>query len=1165
MSATRLIIRIFLVAILVGVAGLTFLALRNSKPENMLARAKKAMDADDPGSAVLHLNSMLQRFPKEAEAHYLLAQAALKDAEKKKEPGVTYGTNKVAFEHLLEAANLAPENLAIQKEALGIFIRANKPVEGVKYANNILKEEPDNVDALYVQAAKAAAARDRKAPEMLSQLQAKDLNRHFRLYWLKHEYYSRTGDKAKIQENLDQAVADAAALTKQQVNDMPRLESDAMSKLLRAGVGLAPDATVGIQRASKAVETLEKFPLEVPAVLADVAQICGEIMLNLSSRFSPGADNSDDRAARNKLQARVDSLGEKVVESKQASPVIYHQSALAAFSAGNHEKAAQLLKEGLDAASKMKNVRPRDVLELHLLAARNYVVMRKDHEAAPHLEKLLADKDYAGWGELLSGGIDSTYGRYEKAYGHFSRAERKLGSVLLVDIGLAHTCLELGKWQEALTHLQALHKAFDTGDVEVRAWAAQNEISHASVHFGELRANLQLKRWDEAQPHLAALTNTAVEARAKAMAVSYLWLNGKRSEAVAMLQDARKKFPEDSALFQLELAVAQAAGKPEEVGKLITDSAAAEPGNLYKQLLLVQWMLREKKDDEALKLLDKLEADFPKEMGPSVMKAQALLTADKPDEALAVANKLKERPEAAGVANLIIASAEMAKKNPGAAHEALSAAEASAPNNGLLKLLQARVAASEGNFSEAVSDLAQTLDVTPLRAQAQNLLLRSILSIAAKEGPEKAEAQLQPLVDQNPDDAFLAIALADLKFKQGQFDSAMKLLDRAETLQPGKADVAYIKAGVWRQRGRIDTAYQECERGLSIDPNHMYCRMQATDLALQQGLFKEALHHAKTALDAVPNYPGMVIAYAKALVGLRRQAEAIQFLSKAIEVNPKFDLYYDLMSSLQLEAGQKDAALATIRKGREQLPEDLVVAAAEVRILCRMDKLDEAQSFAKTFTAGQTKPDRLLIMAQAFFAERKFEQALDWGNQALAMADDQMKPGVHYFLGDLNLVTAQFGAKKDPALLEKARDHFAAVIAANPTHFVAGNNLAWLLATEFNQPKEAAEVIDRVRGKMTVEQLPANFIDTLAVVYRGVNRLEEAQEVLERATKMYQDDPQLLYQLAIVQNDRKLYSAARTNIERAIQLGVPKQYEENAKRLLDSLREANVSTPTAKP
>jgi tetratricopeptide (TPR) repeat protein len=203
-------------------------------------------------------------------------------------------------------------------------------------------------------------------------------------------------------------------------------------------------------------------------------------------------------------------------------------------------------------------------------------------------------------------------------------------------------------------------------------------------------------------------------------------------------------------------------------------------------------------------------------------------------------------------------------------------------------------------------------------------------------------------------------------------------------------------------------------------------------------------------------------------------------------------------------------------------------------------------------------------MAQAYSNERKLEQALDWGNQSLALADETLKPRVHYFLGEVNLLAANSKSPKDKVAMEKSRDHFAAVLAANPTHFAAGNNLAWLLATEFNQPKEAAAIIDRVRQKLSVAQLPVAFIDTMAVVYRGVDRLEEAQQVLEDANAMYQENPQLLYLLAMIQNDRKRFTAARTNLERAIQLGVPEQYKEDAKKLMDSLREANVSAPAAK-
>lgn len=300
------------------------------------------------------------------------------------------------------------------------------------------------------------------------------------------------------------------------------------------------------------------------------------------------------------------------------------------------------------------------------------------------------------------------------------------------------------------------------------------------------------------------------------------------------------------------------------------------------------------------------------------------------------------------------------------------------------------------------------------------------------------------------------------------------------------------------------------------------------------------------------------------MVGLGRKTEAQQMLQKSIADNPKVDVYYDRLMSLEFDAGQKDQALATIRQGRKEAPDSLLLAGDEIALLVNLEKADEAQEVARAFTNNQMEPARFLAVAQAFFRGRKFDEARDWGGQALALAKDEVKPAVHLFLGDVNLVQFETSPDKDKEILAKARDHFAAVIAAQPKNFVAGNNLAWILATEFNEPERAAEVIDEVRGKATVEQMPVNFIDTVAVVYRKANRLEDAQQVLERANAMYQENPLLLYQLAVVQHDRKLYTAARTNLERALQLGVPEKYKAEAERLLSDVKtQTSDGTPTS--
>src|SRR5690606_6622569 len=139
----------------------------------------------------------------------------------------------------------------------------------------------------------------------------------------------------------------------------------------------------------------------------------------------------------------------------------------------------------------------------------------------------------------------------------------------------------------------------------------------------------------------------------------------------------------------------------------------------------------------------KLQADFPQETAPSLLKAYTLIATNKVDEGIEIAESLKSRPEALAAANFLIAAAEMRKNNPEAAATELAEAEARSPDHGLIKLLQGEVSASQGDYAGAIANVGSSLDVIPLRQQARTMLLRSLLMLAAKEGPEAAEAQLQ--------------------------------------------------------------------------------------------------------------------------------------------------------------------------------------------------------------------------------------------------------------------------------------------------------------------------------------------------------------------------------------------------------------------------------------
>ncbi|HTN77129.1 MAG TPA: tetratricopeptide repeat protein, partial [Pirellulaceae bacterium] len=624
MSATRLIIRLVLVALLLGIGVVVFRAWLNSKPENIIARAEKSLADGQPETARVHMQNLLDRFPDSAEGHRLMAKVLLEEARAANQPA-TFLRNPAAFQQLIEASRLSPDDIELKKEIISIYIAGLKPGDAIEYGQAVLDKEPDNLDALYVVTVPEVQAKSKAAQARLDKLLAATEFRRFEVLRLAADYYIRMKKPEELQAILTLAANEAAVIPADKLNALPMLEIDSMTRLFETGVRSALDATTGLTRLNQALDTFEKFPMSELPVLSQMSQKSSEMMLGLAAKFPSSADSSAAKPLRTQAQTRIDKLRALAVEKKVAGPLVFQQAAMAAFNAGDHEKCAELLAQGLVDSDKVPAAQQRDVLELHLLAARNALVMRKNAAAQPHLEKLLADKNYSGWGELLSAAVNSSEGRHEKAYQHYQAAQKQLGTILLVDMGLANSCLALGKWQEALPHLQALHKSFDSADIELKSWAALNEISNAGVHFGEFRAYLALNDWEKAKEHLSALAGTPLAMRAQTMAITYLWTKGRREEALARLADARKAAPDEIALLQLQAGFAQQAGKPADASKLIEEAAAAQPNDLPRQLLLARWQIQQQQYPAALELLGKLETQFPTEIGPQLLKAQALL------------------------------------------------------------------------------------------------------------------------------------------------------------------------------------------------------------------------------------------------------------------------------------------------------------------------------------------------------------------------------------------------------------------------------------------------------------------------------------------------------------------------------------------------------------
>ncbi len=257
---------------------------------------------------------------------------------------------------------------------------------------------------------------------------------------------------------------------------------------------------------------------------------------------------------------------------------------------------------------------------------------------------------------------------------------------------------------------------------------------------------------------------------------------------------------------------------------------------------------------------------------------------------------------------------------------------------------------------------------------------------------------------------------------------------------------------------------------------------------------------------------------------------------------------------LYLMDKQPEQALAASRRARKVLPDVFTLIADEISILCSQNQLDAAQKLAQDVVGDPPDAAKCVILGQTFKGAGQEAAAREWGERAMQLADENLQPTVHLLLGELALSEGQRTSNRQ--LLAESRDHFAAVHEVQPTHFIAGNNLAWLLATEFDEPEKALAVAEQVRGEATVGQMPLGFVDTLAVVYRKANQLEKAQVLLEQAVAFQPNQPKLLFHLGMVLADRNRRAAARTSLERALQLqGLSDSEMSQARRRLQTLDE----------
>jgi tetratricopeptide (TPR) repeat protein len=308
------------------------------------------------------------------------------------------------------------------------------------------------------------------------------------------------------------------------------------------------------------------------------------------------------------------------------------------------------------------------------------------------------------------------------------------------------------------------------------------------------------------------------------------------------------------------------------------------------------------------------------------------------------------------------------------------------------------------------------------------------------------------------------------------FQTAIEQLERAIEIEPNDA-LAYSLLGiVYSELGNFQLAdgmRREAEEKLELPRNREYGRIIALVLRncgiilKHEERYQEALDSFYRALEYDPRNVALIIDAAQTEMLLGRADDATQRLEAAMWAMPSENSFSVALASLYSRSGRfKEAEkLLLAHRGAENLATEINMELAAV--MMRTGRVMEAER----------------ILQECLAKERERPSSLEV---------ERRLSDLHVQLADILL------ARK---AIDQAMMHYDAAISSNPDHFVANNNLAWLLATRVRVTESEAD--RAVRLAEHAVHLPGSqskgALGTLAAAYAAVGRWDEAVATATKA------------------------------------------------------------------
>ena len=979
---------------------------------------------------------------------------------------------------------------------------------------------------------------------------------------LKASVYVRDGRTWLLQTHLNQSLGHLAAANPAALQQLTQQGQELLTDILQAALQFAPNSAEADRRLVQSLEILKHYGQREDSEQnrLQIAEMALGLSATVEKKFplppigfggeATRRRMAEDRRLRREAAQVLLEFGMPLVESGEASPLIYEYVARAAMEVADDSRQIAIFREGLRLYGDLPPDLRGEILDVHRDTALKAIA---DGQAAQaEFGQLMEVPAGRPLGHLVAGYVAVEHGRITQAQQHVALAKEDKSLRIPAAMLQSRIHLATARWQSSLDVLVPLERGWDGLSSAERVWLTKSLGGRNRLWLTIAFCHLQLGQHKQAAPLITLLESGSNRPKGKLLHLISLVRRNEWAEARVLAATAHNADPNDFALLMAEFMFLVREGQTDQARAMLYRFSSQYPSELRLRIVLARWLTVHGETDKSLAFLEQTIQQFPNDQVGPLMAAEMLQKLNRENDLDTVLKSLN-RPSTASAIVLLSACGQLRKVGLDDAADALFEAAPGLPSAQEFALSTAVLALWRGQHERAIDLLAATLDMPrPLR-RGQSGYLESVERQLRNVSKQDLDGRIESLLKTYPRELALLLASAELASRRGDVQTALARLERLEPLDPVPGRVEYRRAQYLTRAGRIDESRKSLAATLEQTPQNNEARTLAAEQAWKQGDFESTLKHLDLADAKGRTTAELVFLRADSLFQLGRKEEAEPVYLELLQRDPKRQKAWMTLVGIQSSGSRLPQAIASLEAGLNQLPDDGDLQEEYIGLLGETRQLAKLEAALKQFSKTPPNLRRCLHLAEVYIEVGDLSLAQHWLTEARRIVPD-LKLARLMFMEAVVLHGNGLQTGRHSFFVQ-AREKYTELLERHPNHVKGFSNFAWLLLRRFKAADEAGSFARGILARVSERELPEEAIDSLTEALRQSSQSQQALSLVLGGLERFPNSAALRFQYgALVYEmsggEEAQESVAREQLMKARELGLPPHHTAELDELL---------------